>query len=409
MLPLFRWIGCGDVFVSVVDVTPKANKYRRRVKIFGVCEADNGHQCVRMYQATAGHVPDASSHVTWGRVDCGYWNMPVTPSGWCLVSVAIGRWSFNGTRFPDHTCISEYKTECIDCMGMRSIMDALHAILARPIAIISASEEEERNNIIHECVVRMDVLRWMHVLLLSSCAAGAHWYALVTSAEPIARGTRIRTLQVTQKMKQHCTRDDIARRQCDTTPVYTYHNDAMIVHHRDSVLPNPMNVGSECIQYLGWVSTVVHNLLEECIIFMQTECQIGECVFPTECNSAVCDTPDAQLHWLETCESTDRLTTLDDAWAAWIRQRSALRAAYLSIVHRWEQFQFTVDTYGCQRLSLFEQAKIGGSMIWAVASIERAQILTIHSVAHLTPQLGSQDRIRFCRSVVTVLLNVCCG
>ena len=207
-------------------------------------------------------------------------------------------------------------------------------------------------------------------------------------------------------------RDDVSLRQCDTTPIIPYHHDTLHGHSRTGVSQAPMwyatNVGSECIRYLGWVSLLVRNLLEECIIFLQADGQSIECS-ATQCGSVVCTTPETQRQWLETCEATDRQATLDEAWTSWMRQCSALRIAYHSVAHRWEQFQFTVGTYGFQRLSLFEQARIGGGVIWAMASIERAQLITIHAVAHLTPQLGSQDRIRFCRSVVKVLLDVCSG
>lgn len=425
MLPLFRWIGCGNAFVSVVDADPHGTAVpRHRVKIYGRSPNGDGDSDMCMCQASASH-PDAStSNVAWGSVDCGLWTMPIPTSSssaccWCLVIVSTERWSFNGTLFPkyadqDVLRKNQPHRNSMDCVGMRTMLDALHGILARPIATLSVSEDAERNNIAHEYIVRTDALRWMHLLCLGNRAAGARWHQLVTTGEPIARAARMHTLHRTRSTKHRNARDDVALRQCDTTP-QAYHNDTLLPHQRSTAVVAPTaaawyatNVGSECIRYLGWVSLVVRNLLEECIIFLQAE---GGQSIAWECASTevVCTTPETQRQWLETCESTDRLATLEEAWASWMRQRSAIQAAYQSVAHRWEQFQFTVDTYGFQRLSLFEQARIGGGVIWAMASIERAQLITLHSVAHLTPQLGSEDQIRFCRSLVRVLLDVCSG
>lgn len=202
MLQLFRWIGCGNVFVSVLGVPPSGTAIpMRRVKIYGHVDTDID-TCLRMYEASASH-PDQSPFV-WGSVDCGSWT---TPTAWCLVIVRTERWSFDGTIFPKLANPDLLRTHPMDCVGMRSLLDALHSIFVRPIATLSVSEDVERNNIVHEYTVRLDALRWMHVLCMANMAAGARWHQLVTSGEPTARATRIHTLHRTRcvKHRSHTT------------------------------------------------------------------------------------------------------------------------------------------------------------------------------------------------------------
>lgn len=419
----FRWIGCQNVFALSShhhDNDPLFDKQCRRCIKVGGCppiaasESLEGHKCMHLYVARC-WPSNIQQQSFWGIVDSGRWEVPFGATEvWGLIAISAEHWSINGTPFPIPTITNGRQRSdeifALDCVTIRNRMGLLFDLVSRPIATLSPDEDVERANIVHEWIIRLHAMRWMHVLILSIRATGSRWEQLTLMTDPISRAARIHTLNVTRCAKQHITQNGIVLRQLTSAPNHIVQPPAATnIGHtltRDMSRGCATATGSECIQYMDWLSVLVRCLLEECIIYLQSECQstqgLSSCSGPE-----VCTSPEAQRNWLETWESTDRQATLDDSWNFWVRQRNAIHCAYGCVVKRWEQFQFTVKTYGFQRLTLFEQAKVTRTALWALASIERAQLITLYAVAHLTPQLGTTDRIRFCQFVCRALLDIC--
>jgi hypothetical protein len=340
---------------------------------------------------------------TKGVAECVQWSL-FPGINWCLVSIPIKDWSFNGTICPLPLMIREQ--HIIDCVGMRTIFQSLCNTLTQPMSKLANTEEVGRGNIATEHERQIQTMRWLHIIHLGVVMAGKRWCCLVLATEPLPRCIRSHRLQVS---KQACilTADgNIAARRLltDGSSRWTHRSPAYV-----QFLPRAvqMTMGGEALQYIGWLSDIVRALVEECTIFVITEHRTME--HPATKFACLQDTmlPHAQREWLETWEAADRLASLEESWMAWVRQCSAIRNAFRNVTYHWEQFHFTVQYYGFERLALFEQARIGGVLQWAIASIERIQLITLHAVGHLTPQLGAPNRATFCKHISLALLELC--
>lgn len=342
---------------------------------------------------------------TAGVVECG--KFPMSPGDkWCLVSTPAKGWSFDGTACPVPTMIHE--KHIVDCVGMRAIITALCENLTKSVSMSSDTESIERDNIYKEYERRLHTMRWLHVIHLGVVMAGHRWCHLVLATEPLPRSIRTHAVHIAKQAHRLTADGNIAARRLFTdVNAHDGWTHGKPVASRFLPKAVQMTMGGETLQYIGWLSDIVRALVEECTIFVLAEHRTIE--HPAKKFAFFLDNmlPDAQRQWLETWEAADRLAGLEDSWTAWVRQCSAIRVAFRSLVYHWEQFNFTVHTYGFERLALFEQARIGGVLRWAMASIERIQLITLYAIAHLTPQLSASDRAAFCLTTSSVLLDIC--
>jgi hypothetical protein len=404
----FQWIGCGDIFVGVMHeplVTRHGNAERRSVRVVGNPAGDGTMALFVMQPVRSCSGPFFDGLVEWD--DRRY---PSTDTTWCLVGTAVVGWSFDGTPYPGRHITDRTSLSAAE---VRRIIGTLHDIVGRPLCCLSDSECTERRNIELVSETRLCAMRWLHIIRLASLAAGPRWQHLTLATKPLPRNTRIESMH-TVRCAQHRLADaSIAARRLRSPTDPTTHpppGGAPTVPHLTCAQATKVSLGGESVRYIGWLSGIARVLLEECVIFLReerrtTEHRLPIAIRPTGIIGSM--PPDAQCLWLETWEATDRQAVLEDAWAAWVRQCRALRRAHRDTNRHWEQFAFTVGTFGFDRLSLFEQARVTGVFVWTWTFIERIQMITLHAVAHFTPQLSASERAAFCQFTATTLLDFC--
>ena len=395
----FRWIGCGDIFIGVPPTSGSGGGGgHHRVRVAGH-NPSSAYECAMALYRMQPHPGPFFEGTIHGDGPRRY------PSTWCLVATALEGWSFDGTPYPGRYIVD--RTACVvSGAAIRHIMGTLRDIVGCP------PSNTERGHIEHTSDVRIRAMRWLHILQLGSLAAGPRWHYLAMAANPLPRGTRIESMQ-TARCAQHLLADaNIASRRLRSPMAPPCSAPPPVAALAGDVFTKAtkLSMGGESVRYIGWLSGVVRVLLEECVIFLTEERRTAEYLLPVVIGrTGILEgmPPDAQCQWLETWEATDRQAVLEDAWTAWVRQCCALHRAHRDAIRHWELFAFTASTYGFDRLSLFEQARISGVFLWAWTFIERIQMITLHAVAHFTPQLGASERAAFCRFTATTLLDFC--